>query len=213
MPIYGYTCEHCGYKFDRFVKSQAQAQCLRILPNSAMALCMNCNKIATRNLDDIHICTLTGDVERKISLIGKAVPDPVYDGELTVNAGRSYGVVLSKYGIDKPCPSGDNFTFTLEDVPCSCKFCTHDVKEENRKKDAENRQREIDSSIAEWLERAGATLDGISVDNASRQKAKLHNDNIQKCINDLAYDDTYGENDYVLPAGYELPDGRTLNDE
>jgi len=198
--MYGYTCEACAHEFDKFVRSQSQAQCLRAIPNRLEAYCPECGNIARRNLKDINLCSLTGDFERLVAMIGSPTPDPAYDKRLSVNAGRNYGVVIPTDVNAVPQKEG-NKVYIRDDVECSCKFCTP-VSRVKLLKNSES-----DLALAEFLERGGASLSGVHVDRRNETEKTKHHRNtqaeLQKHINEPMIQDSDGEDDYALPEGWK----------
>lgn len=182
MPIYGYTCCACNNRFDRYIRTHAQANCKRAIPNKDVALCPKCHAIGGRNLEGIKICQLTGGFEHTVGLIGSPTPDKAYDGKLAVNAGRNYGVVIDEavIGIDKPQRREDLEYELLMGFDCDCDFCN-----ETKKKltDGEKTQQLIDRALANMLVR-GASLPGVHVDNVKKVAHATEQKHFQGWLND-----------------------------
>ena len=121
MPLYGYHCDKCSNRFEEFVRTQGQANCRMVTPNSSYAICPKCKYIAKRSYKDTHLGSRvdTKDTAKAISLLGRPTADPDFGGRKMINADR-----VKRHG---PPPesskrSGPSYTF-VEDKECDCDFC------------------------------------------------------------------------------------------
>jgi hypothetical protein len=121
MPSYSYKCERCGNEFEEYIHTRAQADCNKAIPNSKRALCHMCLYISNRIMTGTRLYKYGANAAAMLADL-KPTSDPMLDGKLSINAGRSYGVCVN---FDPPKKRDENeANYLLSDAyECHCDFC------------------------------------------------------------------------------------------